>query len=384
MGYFPVTSFRRAIDAAQLAQAQVAPPPLPAHSVNKWELLRELTVAQKAYDLSHRDLDVLQALLSFYPSNDLDRPEMVVFPSNRTLCERLKGMPCSTMRRHLGNLVASGLIRRKDSPNGKRYRRRSQMGEQAFGFDLSPLPRHYSEILTLAEEFRREAEAIAQLRETVSLMRRDLRTLLIDCEDEPVRSTGNALLEETARLLRRNLTLDLLVDARQKLSFALAALCPPPVEPPHSAEEMSTNVDENEQHQQKQKKETYESVKSEDKIETKPALPISISLRQVVLSCPELLSYANDPIGNWHGFVQLAERVRPMMGICASAWSAAKDAMGSETAAITLAVILQRFAEIRSPGAYLRSLSSTAARGGLRIEAMLAALARRSQPSSQL
>lgn len=372
------------MDAAQLVQAQVAPPPLPAHSVNKWELLRELTIAQKAFDLSHRDLDVLQALLSFHPSNDLDKPEMVVFPSNRTLCERLNGMPCSTMRRHLGNLVASGLIRRKDSPNGKRYLRRGQLGGQAFGFDLSPLPRRYGEILTLAEEVRREAEAIAQLRETVSLMRRDLRALLVDCEDDLARSSGNALLEETARLLRRNLTRDLLVDARQKLGFALAALCPRPVETARSAEEMSTNVDENEQHQQSQKKETYESVKSEDKIEREPELPQSISLRQVVLSCPELLSYSSDPIRHWHGFVQLAERVRPMMGICASAWSAAKDAMGSETAAITLAVILQRFAEIRSPGAYLRSLASTAAKGGLRIKAMLAALVLRSQPSSQL
>lgn len=372
------------MDAAQLVQAQVAPPPLPSHSVNKWELLRELTVAQKAYDLTHRDLDVLQALLSFYPSNDLDMPEMVVFPSNRTLCERLNGMPCSTMRRHLGNLVASGLIRRKDSPNGKRYRRRSQMGGQAFGFDLSPLPRNYSEILTHAEEFRREADTIAQLRETVSLMRRDLRALLSDCEDERVKSNGNALLAETARLLRRNLTLNLLTDARQKLDVVLAALCPPPVETASSTKKMSINDDENEQHQQSQKKETNESVKGEDKAEEKAPLPQTISLRQVIMSCPELLSYATDPIGHWYGFVQLAEKVRPMMGICASAWSAAKTAMGSETAAITLGVILQRFGEIRSPGAYLRSLSSMATKGGLRIDAMLAASARRARPSSQL
>lgn len=45
---------------------------------------------------------------------------MIVFPSNKAICARLNGTPCSKMRRHLSRLVEAGLLMRRDSPNGKR------------------------------------------------------------------------------------------------------------------------------------------------------------------------------------------------------------------------------------------------------------------------
>ena len=368
------------MELAQIKRLEVLQRPLPAHAVNKWELLRELAVAQKVFDLSHRDLEVLRALFSFYPSNDLDRPEMVVFPSNRTLCERLNGMPCSTMRRHLGKLVASGLVLRKDSPNGKRYVRRG-MGGQAFGFDLSPLPRRYPEILAAAEAVRHEAGQVAILRETVSLMRRDLRELLAGCEDPMAKADGDALLTDTARLLRRNLSRDHLLQLRAQLASALDILGKPRIIPSCPTASSSTSDIENEQHQQKQKKDSSESDSGES---AQAAIAPRISLQQVLSSCPEIMAYAVDPVLHWHGFVHLAEKVRPMMGICASAWAMAKQTMGVETAAIVLAVILQRFTQIRSPGGYLRSISTLAGKGGLKIGAMLQALPASGQAGSQL
>ena len=111
MSYIPITPFRRAIDATVLEHIRMADAPLPAQSVNKWEILRELGVARAAFDLSDRQLTVLQALLSFHPEQELtpDGKSLIVFPSNASICARLNGMPCSTMRRHLAGLVEVAL-----------------------------------------------------------------------------------------------------------------------------------------------------------------------------------------------------------------------------------------------------------------------------------
>lgn len=367
------------MDAVQIHHQGVLNTPLPAHAVNKWEALRELAVARAAFGLTDRDITVLQALLSFYPGNNLDEPaKLVVFPSNASICERLNGMPCSTMRRHLANLVASGLILRKDSPNGKRYVRRGPAGAQAYGFDLSPLARRYPDICETAHDAREDAARIAELREEISLMRRDLRGLL--AQSEPA-DAAYVFLDAMARELRRNLTLPELDAIAEALLSVLRQHHSEP-EPVAATEEMSTNHAQNEQHQQRSKPDLNESEKSAEKIEARTPLT-KVPLGLVISACPEVMSYATEPVQHWRGFLSLIETVRPMMGICSSAWEAAKRAMGPEDAAISLAAILQRFSEIRSPGGYLRSLAAKAADGGFSTAPMVMALLRRA-PGSQL
>jgi replication initiation protein RepC len=142
MDYTPVTPFRRPINAAILHYQAAAQQDLPPSGVNKWEALRELAAARIAFGLSDRDLSVLQALVSFHQATIVggNHSETVVHPSNKAICERLNGMPCSTMRRHLANLVQTGFVVRRDSPNGKRYARRYGDEKIAFGFDLAPSP----------------------------------------------------------------------------------------------------------------------------------------------------------------------------------------------------------------------------------------------------
>ena len=95
-----------------------------APGADKWLILRDLSTARTAFDLSDRALTVLSALLSFHRADTLeDASHAVVFPSNRKLRERANGMAESTLRRHLSALVAAGLIVRRDSPNRKRYAR---------------------------------------------------------------------------------------------------------------------------------------------------------------------------------------------------------------------------------------------------------------------
>jgi replication initiation protein RepC len=125
MEYTPISPFMRPISHAHLRVVERPEASVPGKPVNKWELLRELSKAQADFGISERDLTVLQGLLSFFPDDALGgNAEMVVFPSNKAICERLNGMPCSTMRRHIARLVDAGLLMRRDSPNGKRYVRK--------------------------------------------------------------------------------------------------------------------------------------------------------------------------------------------------------------------------------------------------------------------
>lgn len=167
------------MDAALMDHGRRLDAAAPRPGVNKWEALRELAVARQVLGLSDRDMGVLQALVSFHPGTVLEGRDLVVHASNETICARLNGMPCSTMRRHLAHLVTAGVIARRDSPNGKRYARQTRAGKVAFGFDLTPLVLRFDEFCALAEELRAEQDRHARLRESVSLMRRDLAGLAI-------------------------------------------------------------------------------------------------------------------------------------------------------------------------------------------------------------
>jgi replication initiation protein RepC len=112
-------------------------------AVNKWALFRTLTQVKARLGVSDRALSVLNALLSFQQETALSLPapraragqgrargdadaaaagqanaeteaetadsgsscELVVFPSNRSLCLRAHGMAEATLRRHLAALA---------------------------------------------------------------------------------------------------------------------------------------------------------------------------------------------------------------------------------------------------------------------------------------
>lgn len=213
------------------------------------------------FGLSDRDLTVLQGLVSFHQATILggNDDELVVYPSNKAICERLNGMPCSTMRRHLSNLVSTGFVVRRDSPNGKRYARRYGESKIAFGFDLSPLVRRLPEVCAAAEAVREASERHARLRANVSLMRRDLagladygRSLRPDLDIWDQYSDMAAL---TARDLRRKLDLADLEGIEAMLSGALDAardVIDGPV-----TEDPSTSDAGSEQHYQNSNKDAY-------------------------------------------------------------------------------------------------------------------------------
>lgn len=396
MEYTPISPFMRPISHAHLRVIERPEASVPGRPVNKWELLRELSKAQAAFGVTERDLTVLQGLLSFFPDDALGgNAEMVVFPSNKTVCERLNGMPCSTMRRHLSRLVEAGLLMRRDSPNGKRYARKHGDERITFGFDLSPLFCRAEEIARAAEAVREAEDRVRRLREVVSLMRRDLAALAEFGEEmHPGLGLWDQLRDTaalTARALRRKLSLEDLSAYRTTLETLLNQ-ARNLIDGPET-EEMNTNDARFERHHQNSHKDSIDfepvlepQVAATDtpdmatgEIDTNVEEPDirrvpRIPLHLVIAGCPSLKTFYQGDIRHWHQLFDAACKVRPAMGISASAWEEAQRCMGPEQASIVVVAMLERFAEITSPGGYLRALTSKAAAGEFSCGPMVMAL----------
>ncbi len=396
MEYTPISPFMRPISHAHLRVVERPEASVPGKPVNKWELLRELSKAQAAFGVSERDLTVLQGLLSFFPDDALGgNAEMVVFPSNKAICERLNGMPCSTMRRHLARLVEAGLLMRRDSPNGKRYIRKHGEERVAFGFDLSPLYCQSEQVARAAEAVREAEDRVRRLREVVSLMRRDLAALAEFGEEvQPGLGLWDQLRDKaalTARALRRKLTLEEVSAYRTDLE-ALLDHARNVIDGPET-EEMNTNGAKLEHHHHTSNKESIDLEPALEKggaaadaqdVETDaPVADVEeadirrvpkIPLHLVIAGCPSLKIFYQDDIRHWHQLFDAACHVRPAMGISASAWEEAQRFMGPEQASIVVVAMLERFADIRSPGGYLRALTSKAAAGEFSCGPMVMAL----------
>ena len=396
MEYTPISPFMRPISRAHLRAVERPEASVPGKPINKWELLRELSKAQAAFGVTERDLTVMQGLLSFFPDDALGgNVEMVVFPSNKAICERLNGMPCSTMRRHLARLVEAGLLMRRDSPNGKRYVRKHGEERVAFGFDLSPLYCRTEQITRAAEAVREAEDRVRRLREVVSLMRRDLAALAEFGEEiQPGLGLWDQFRDKavlTARALRRKLTLEELsayrIDLEALLDHARNVIDGP------ETEEMNTNGAQFERHLHNSNEESIDLelalkkggaaagapdpetdalVADVEEADTRrvPKIPLHL----VIAGCPSLKTFYQGDIRHWHQLFDAACQVRPAMGISASAWEEAQRFMGPEQASIVVVAMLERFADIRSPGGYLRALTSKAAAGEFSCGPMIMAL----------
>lgn len=370
---------RQPVTAGLLAAHALAEATSQVQACDKWDLLRDLTAARKAFNLSDRDLVVMAALLSCHPATHLsDDTALIVFPSNATLSNRAHGMPESTLRRHLATLVRSGLILRRDSPNGKRYARRGASGQidRAFGFDLRPLALRAADITMRAEEARNAAYELRCKRESVVIGLRDLSKLMAWGVEHV--ATDWASLQQSYsdlhRCLRRKLDMSQLQHLEQgvRLLTAKVDALLAPVKADETSK-MSVSASHFERHHQSSNKDCLESERDHEVDHHSPqAIPLGLILK----ATPSICDYAPDAINTWEGLVEAADIVRPMLGITLDAWQRACRIMGPESAAVTMACILQRHGTILRPGGYLRSLTDKAEGKGFSPGPMVMALLR--------
>ncbi|MCG7495070.1 replication initiator RepC [Thalassobius sp. Cn5-15] len=364
----------------------------PAVGHDKWQLLEALTTAAALYDLSHRTLSVLRALISFHPHRLLtdEVGSAIVFPANRTLSKRLHGMPESTLRRHLARLVDLGVITRHDSPNRKRFARRvGGFVGQAYGFDLSPLARHGDQLMQAAHAAEEAQQRLAMMRAEVLHLR--ARYL---CN----RNVDTVFLAEMNRLLRRRPDADTLHDLLGQLQERLTNTTDetdtlPALTADNRAEKtpentacnpttMSVNHSQNERHIQSEKKynsdsDTPSTKQNQTKIKCSEDGTASliakkdITLAEVVSQCPTLSAFFPGQLTSWQALANIAQQLVPMMGIDQPVWIEAVNNLGLHKAAVSVVAIHERFDQIQNPGAYLRHLSRSHKVTALNIHAVL-------------
>ncbi|ANM06804.1 replication initiation protein RepC 1 (plasmid) [Rhizobium phaseoli] len=420
---------RRPMTLGMLASQVMAGEIKPDQSVDKWKLFRALCEAKPLLGISDRALAVLNALLSFYPKNELaEENGLIVFPSNVQLSLRTHGMAEQTVRRHLAALVEAGLLLRKDSPNGKRYVRRDRAGEinDAFGFSLAPLLARAEEIEQLAAEVMAERLHVQRLRERITLCRRDIAKLIEAAIEEDVEGDWQSLHLEFRELIEglpRSPTtaqLEQLLDQLTALRTDILKRLEIRVKStkqrgnashierhiqnsnPDSTTELEPSFETKQGARPEQdnglgvvtpEEGRSEAIRSDNRPGRQAGRPggrddagglKSFPLGLVLQACPEILAYGPDGvIRNWRDLMTAAVTVRSMLGVSPSAYEEAASVMGAENAATVMACILERGGHINSAGGYLRDLTRRSEKGEFAIGPMLMALLRANAPAGR-
>jgi|SRR6516165_4644104 replication initiation protein RepC len=382
---------RRPLSLAMVASQVAAKACPPDAVVHKWQVFRAICEGKGALGVSDRALAVLNALLTFHPETVLTgETDIIVFPSNEQLMLRAHGMAPATLRRHLALLVDCGLIIRRDSPNGKRYARKGQGGaiENAFGFDLIPLLARAAEFEVLAEAARAARQALLQVRERITLCRRDIVKMIATGVEEGVPGDWAAFQAAYSGLVAQ-IPRTATVSELEPLAGALQALADDVrmlLESHVQAIKMNGNESQNERH--------IQNSNSKPTPELEPSLPVSWTpaavpplekerspqrsypLGMVLDACPDMIDYAKNGIRSWQDLLDTANLVRSIIGISPSAWEAANAVFGPVDAAIVVAAILQRGDAIKSAGGYLRNLTEKGRAGQFSLGPVLMALIR--------
>jgi len=369
-----------------------------ARGVDKWKVFRDISEARERFGLQDRGLAVLNALITFYPDNEL-RPDLalVVFPSNTQLSVRAHGITGTTLRRQLAALVDAGLIQRRDSPNGKRYAHRNHDGEieQAYGFDLAPLAARAKEIAEIAQDVAAERTRFRRAKEALTICRRDVRKLISAAMEEgaegdwegveamyvaalgklprsATRAQVEATLDEMALLREEVINL---LERQLKTTNSVGNGSQDGCHIQNSNTESSNELEPSSRREQGAR--SLEEPKNVERLRPMPsnepvkAFPLGMVLR----ACPQICDYSPDgEVRNWRDLMTTAILVKSMLGVSPSAYEEACNAMGAENAAIAVACILERSNFINSAGGYLRDLTRRSERGEFSLGPMLMAL----------
>ncbi len=421
-GYVTTPFGRRPMSLGMLASQQLAEAIEPGMKRSKWKLFRAICEARPALGVTDRALTVLDALLTFYPDDEISEENgLIVFPSNAQLSLRARGMTPATLRRHLAVLVEAGLILRKDSPNGKRYARRDRAGAlgEAFGFSVAPLLARAGEIENLAAQAVADRELLRVTRERLTVCRRDISKLIAAAIEEEVSGDWegiSAMFRTLLARIPRVATAEALTPLLDEMGLLRDEIVNV-LERQIKTKKIDANESQIERHKQNSNPnsiyelepsfETKQGERAATDIEPNAGTPDERRLKQpkpaggmnnkaagltdpvaghslksfplglVLQACPQILDYGpGGTIGNWRDLMSAAVIVRSMLGVSPSAYEEACSGMGPENAATVIACILERGGHINSPGGYLRDLTRRTERGEFAIGPMLMALVR--------
>jgi len=384
-----------------------------------------------AIGLKSQDLLLLDTFGAVTQAQDWEQGRRpIVWASNNFLMEQT-GFTLTTLRRHVRRLCEVGVISMKDSPNGKRWGRRDEVGHivEAYGFDLSPLAARAEEFEALYAHIQEERAHCASLRNTITVMRRMIRAkieeALASClsgpwsvlQDEytalleqlPKRSTGSERLQYIVELFEsfracveqafeaafdwpQESDTDASKPAAQKKAGDNMLIVSTKIEPTgtengtHILTTNELNPVASNRFETKHAAAVEPGNPKAEQVEKPEGVDLDISwsthghkrgsdidIPMLMASCPHFAEMARGQSGflkDWNDVHRAAATLRPIVGISEDAWNVANQILGPAVAAASIALILDKSTEgeVKSPGGYLRGIVEKAQAGDLHLE----------------
>jgi replication initiation protein RepC len=347
----------------------------------------------------------------------------IVWPS-AAMQQQEMGLGASQVKNLNRHLVELGLVVMRDSPNGKRYGRRSPQGRiiEAYGFDLSPIASRFAEFQAVAQAGKEERTRLQALRRRATIARNGIRQLLETaveqritgvewdaCRDAAGSATRGvagrrnseememavATLERTQSEMRRCLEVVLETRRDSQTTGDRKAVDNNPMQPENWPHITTTNQLLNPKDTVIASKESSFAAAStshsahttkeppkhgvaqgadnlnrgKDTSRTDSGSLLKITPAELTRLAPRLKPYLRDAVPKWPEIVEAADWLRDEMGVSKSIWGDACLAMGREQAAIAIAIVSAKPpGHFRgSPGAYFHGMVSKAKSGELHL-----------------
>jgi len=338
----------------------------------------------------------------------------IVWASNAYLIEQT-GLSLSALKRHTRRLAENGIIAFKDSPNGKRWGRRSDCGNiiEAYGFDLSPLAARVEEFEDIFTEIKIERELCNRLKRQITTSRRNIRSkietaaegettgpwsrfqtlfdeLLARLPKEKVPSgflnelndNFQCLLEEIDKVFLAESHITLPVD---KVVTGTKESVQKPYEVDPEGFSNEPHIQDTNQLQSLRSSHNNEASPKDDRSEGsnsenrdgstgRKADPIDLSL--LMNACSNFSSWIYQAYGyvkNWENFPNILGMICKYVGISDDIYCKSITTMGKERAITAIALIFEKCCndEIKSPTAYLSGMIRKEERGELHLDRSL-------------
>jgi replication initiation protein RepC len=357
------------------------------------------------------------------PIDWLPSSRPIVWPS-AAMQQQDMGLGVSQVKNLNRHLVELGLVVMRDSPNGKRYGRRGPQGRiiEAYGFDLSPIARRFTEFQAIAQAGREGRARIAGLRRRATIARNGIRQLLETANEQRIAGDEWDACCLAATMASRGLAgrknpdeMEMTVAALERiqremrfgLETAFAAQAGSRTTPLDSFVDTDPKGPENWPHitttnQLMNPKDTVIAPKQDKAAEPthhpssrRTAALVTSIVRQsidnrrqqasverrdsgtllkitpidLVKLAPRLRPYLRDASPRWPELVEAADWLRDELGIPQNIWGDACLALGREQAAVAVAIVSAKphthFR--RSAGAYFHGMISRAKAGELHL-----------------
>ena len=353
----------------------------PSDKDKRWHILDLAKTCRQRLKLRDRDIAVLRGLLSLLPSQA--RPDqMVVFASNRVLIDRCDGIDERTLRRRVAHLQDCGMLKRRTSPNGKRYQVRNEHHDAllTYGIDLAPLFHIQSHLEALAEDCRLEA-----------VRTKVLRSMIRDALFKTPPHQITDVQKEAQRALRRVLDSNQLQQILSQLEEAA------PVMIPQFADNvtlptthLSVSDGQNDRHIQSSYKDNLESEGHESETLSNPAIEkksANVDHTDITVDeCMDLARTAREMAPKqprcWEDLIDLSISLAPAIGLQGAVIHEAEKHLGKHGCALAVLGLVEAFGRVRNPEAYLTALVQRRLKQGLDLVRMFRSLVRPGRPTA--